>query len=70
MLMGTKYDLHRAKKKIDAYFTARAKNPEFFAQRDPTSADIQQACRAMYVSRVRAPAGPRGTELAIRPRAS
>lgn len=47
MLAGTKYDLHRAKKKLDAYFTARAKVPEFFARRDPSSAEIQQAWRAM-----------------------
>ncbi|XP_034231247.1 alpha-tocopherol transfer protein-like [Thrips palmi] len=46
---GTKYNLHRAQKKIDNYFTARAKVPEFFAQRDPTSPDIQQAWRAMTV---------------------
>ncbi|KAJ1520158.1 hypothetical protein ONE63_004374 [Megalurothrips usitatus] len=48
-LAGTKYDLHRAKRKIDNYFVARAKIPEFFGQRDPTSKEIQQAWAAMTV---------------------
>ncbi|KAK3910648.1 Alpha-tocopherol transfer protein-like [Frankliniella fusca] len=48
-LNGTKYDVHRAKRKIDAYFTARAKMPEFFAQRDPSSKETQQAWRALSV---------------------
>lgn len=48
-LAGTKYDVHRAKRKIDAYFTARAKMPEFFAQRDPSSKETQQAWRALSV---------------------
>lgn len=46
-VIGTKYNLHRAQRKIDNYFTARAKVPEFFAQRDPSSPEIQQAWRAM-----------------------
>lgn len=46
-LIGTKFNVHRAQRKIDAYFTARAKIPEFFAQRDPSSKEIQQAWRAL-----------------------
>lgn len=48
-VIGTKYNLHRAQRKIDNYFTARAKVPEFFAQRDPSAPEIQQAWRAMTV---------------------
>lgn len=41
-LRGCKYSLERAKEKLDTYYTVRSAIPEFFQQRDPTDAKLQE----------------------------
>ena len=47
MLRGCKNNIERTKKKIDHYFSYRAKYPEFFTQRDPVSAEMTNAKKVM-----------------------
>lgn len=41
-LRGCKYSLERAKEKLDTYYTVRTAIPEFFQQRDPNDAKLQE----------------------------
>lgn len=41
-LRGCKYSLEKAKRKIEMYYVARTSTPEFFAQRDPSDAFLQE----------------------------
>ncbi|XP_046386047.1 clavesin-1-like [Ischnura elegans] len=46
-IRGCKHDRERVKSKMDMYFTVREVMPEFFAQRDPMSPEIQDICAFM-----------------------
>ncbi|KAI5725187.1 hypothetical protein M8J77_012235 [Diaphorina citri] len=48
-LRGCKFSLEKTKKKLDMYFTMRAAVPEFFANRDPTSPELQETMKQVHV---------------------
>ena len=39
-LRSSKYDLEKAKRQLDIYYTVRSQTPEFMMNRDPTNAKI------------------------------
>lgn len=41
-LRGCKFSIEKTKRKLDMYFTMRAAIPEFFANRNPYEASIQE----------------------------
>lgn len=41
-LRGCKYSLEKTKEKLDHYYTVKTAIPEFFENRDPTNAKIQE----------------------------
>jgi hypothetical protein len=47
-LYGCKLSLERAKRVLDTYYMVRATAPEFFADRDPLSRDMQLCFRAVH----------------------
>ncbi|CAG9791296.1 unnamed protein product [Diatraea saccharalis] len=50
-LRGSSYSLEKCKRKLDMYFTMRAACPEFFANRDPTSPELDN----VFTSKVQGP---------------
>jgi len=44
-LRGCKFSREKCKRKLDMYFTMRAAIPEFFANRDPFGADVQEVMK-------------------------
>ncbi|XP_018320787.1 alpha-tocopherol transfer protein-like [Agrilus planipennis] len=48
-LRGCKHNLERAKKKIEAYFVARLTIPEFYACRNPTVEELENAFQCVHI---------------------
>ena len=67
-MYGCKLDVARAKRVLDTYYTVRSTVPEFFGNRDPTSANMQICYAAMdYVPLpLLTPRGYRATLLRLR----
>lgn len=47
-LRGCKYSYEKTKEKLDMYFTVRSAIPEFFYDRDPSYANLQEAISRGY----------------------
>ena len=65
---GCKLDVTRAKRVLDTYYTVRSTVPEFFSNRDPISADMQDCYSVVdYVPLpLLTPSGYRATLLRLR----
>lgn len=48
-IIGCKNDVEQAKRKLENYYTIRARIPDFFGERDPATEGLQEVSRHMYV---------------------